>query len=288
MDLILYNPKSKNSRSNVQTHRLVRYYKRNHIPFRLKSILKINDIKKFLNEKTLADQVILLGGDGTINRLVNNLVDVEVKQTIYIKKNGSGNDYLRTLKLQDEKPQTIMKATLDNKEHHFINGCGIGIDGLVIDYVDKAKSKGKLTYMLCTLRAMLNYEPDNIKCKIDDKNINFTKAYSVIIGNGQFFGGGMKITPKASINDDNLDVIVIHSISKLMLIFVFLSVYLGLHTKLKKYVYYTKCKNIHVEYESPQIAQTDGEKFENVNQLNATSSKHTIHLKQYKKQTLKS
>ena len=135
MDLILYNPKSKNSRSNVQTHRLVRYYKRNHIPFRLKSILKINDIKKFLNEKTLADQVILLGGDGTINRLVNNLVDVEVKQTIYIKKNGSGNDYLRTLKLQDEKPQTIMKATLDNKEHHFINGCGIGIDGLVIDWL---------------------------------------------------------------------------------------------------------------------------------------------------------
>ena len=286
MDLILYNPKSKNSRSNVQTHRLVRYYKKNHIPFRLKSILKINDIKKFLIEKTEVDKVILLGGDGTINRLVNNLVNVDIKQTIYIKKNGSGNDYLRTLKIQDEDSQMIMKSTLDNKVHYFINGCGVGIDGLVIDYVDKAKNKGKLTYMFSTLRAMLKYEPDNINCKFDDEEVSFTKAYSVMINNGKYIGGGMKITPNACINDDKLDVVVIHSISKFLILFIFLTVYLGLHTKFKRYVYSTKCKEVHVEYESPQIAQTDGEKFENITNLHAIASNHTIHLKQFKKHTL--
>lgn len=286
MDLILYNPKSKNSRSNVQTHKLVRYYKKHHLPFRLKSILKIDDIKQYLLNKTEIDNIILLGGDGTINSMVNQLKDVNITQEIYIKKNGSGNDYLRTLKHQDNSPQTIMKATLDNQDHYFINGCGIGIDGLVIDYVDKAKNKGKLTYYYSTLRAMINYVPGQLYCVIDGKHKSFTNAYSVMINNGKYVGGGMKMSPNASINDDYVDIVIIHSIPKLMLIFIFMSVYLGLHTKFTKYVYTTKCKSISAQFDSPQIAQTDGEKFDDITTLNATKSNHKIHLRQYKKHML--
>ena len=147
MDLILYNPKSKNSKANVQTHKLVRTYKKEGKPFRLKSILKIHDIKEYLDKRQHYEKIILLGGDGTIHQLINDLADYDIKQQIYIKRNGSGNDFLRSLKNNDEKPQYLMQATLDNKSsHYFMNGTGIGIDGLTIDFVDKAKSKGKLTY----------------------------------------------------------------------------------------------------------------------------------------------
>ena len=85
MDLIIYNPLSKNAKSNVFTHKLVRQYKRSGIPFRLKSVLKIDDIRLYLEDKSHIDNVILLGGDGTINRLVNNIADYDIKQTIYLK-----------------------------------------------------------------------------------------------------------------------------------------------------------------------------------------------------------
>ncbi len=285
MDLILYNPKSKNSRSNVQTHKLVRHYKKIQHPFRLKSLLKIDDIRSYLKDKDHINNIILLGGDGTINYMVNSLYNEDLHQEIFIKRNGSGNDYLRSLKDQDNAPQTIMKATLDSHTQYFMNGCGLGIDGLVIDYVDKASNKGKFTYYFSTLKAMVNYVPEHAQCVIDGKEHHFNKTYSVIINNGKYVGGGMKMTPNASLNDDYLDIIIIHSIPKILLFFIFITVYLGLHTKFTKYVYSTRCKDISVTFDTPQIAQTDGEKFDDITTLNATSSKKTIHLRKYKKNT---
>ena len=282
MDLILYNPKSKNSKGNVQTHKLVRYYKKHKIPFRLKSILKIDDMKTYVKEANHIDKIILLGGDGTINQLVNSLADIEVRQEIYIKRNGSGNDFLRSLKTADNKPQHIMKYTMDNNEsRYFINGCGIGIDGLVIDYVDNAPKKGKLTYFLSTLKALFKFVPEPIKVTIDDQELTFDKGYSVIINNGRFVGGGMEMTPKANINDTNLEVIIIHSIPKIFLLLIFSTVYFGWHTKFKKYVYSATCKKISATFSTPQIIQADGEKTLDIQSIEAESSNKTIHLKAY-------
>lgn len=282
MDLILYNPKSKNSKGNVQTHKLVRYYRKHKIPFRLKSILKIDDMKTFVDEANHIDKIILLGGDGTINQLVNSLANSDVKQEIYIKKNGSGNDFLRSLRTADDKPQHIMKYTMDdNESKYFINGCGIGIDGLVIDYVDNAQKKGKLSYFLSTLRALFKFVPEPISVNIDGKDITFDKGYSVIINNGRFVGGGMEMSPKANINNENLDVTIIHSIPKLFMLIIFSTVYFGWHTKFTKYVYTTTCKKIKASFTTPQIIQADGEKTLDVQTLEVESSQKTIHLKAY-------
>lgn len=282
MDLILYNPKSKNSKASVQTHKLVKKYKKEGIPFRLKSILKIDDLKEYLSSRKDFEKVILLGGDGTIHQLVNNLFDYDLKQNIFIKKNGSGNDFLRTLKDQDKRPQYIMKNTLDEKDsHYFINGMGIGLDGLIIDYVDKAKSKGKLTYFLNTLRAMLEYVPEAIDVEIDGEELHFDKCFLITVNNGKFIGGGMEITPNACINDEYLDVIIVHSVSKWFILAVFSTIYLGLHTKFKKFVYYKKCKHIKAKFTSPQITQSDGERTDNITIIDVKSTGKTIHLQSY-------
>ena len=282
MDLILYNPKSKNSRANIQTHKLVKLYKSNKQPFRLKSILKIKDISQYMSENTQYEKVILLGGDGTINQLVNRLADHDLTQDIYIKKNGSGNDFLRSLKHQDENPQYIMRNTLDNGDnHYFINGTGIGLDGLVIDYVDNAKSKGKLTYFLSSFRAMMQFVPEPLTVVIDGEEKHFEKAYTCIINNGRYVGGGMEMTKNANIDDEDLDVIIVHTVPKILLLFIFSTVYVGLHTKFKRWVYSTKCKNIKATFTTPQIMQSDGEKYTDVTSLEASSSGKTIHLRAY-------
>lgn len=282
MDLILYNPKSKNSHANVQTHKLVREYRMKQKPFRLKSILKISDMKQYLEDNKHFENIILLGGDGTINTLVNNIFDYNLQSSIHIKKNGSGNDFLRTLKSQDETPQFIMQNTLDNQDtHYFMNGTGFGLDGLIIDYVDKAKNKGKFTYFLCSLRAMINYVPEALEAIIDGEKFHFEKAYLVVVNNGKYVGGGMKMTPQANICNEELDIMIVHGLSKPMLLLLFSTIYLGIHTKFTKWVFTKKCKTIDVTFTTPQICQSDGEKHEDVTNMFVKSSGKKIHLKAY-------
>ncbi|QMS84901.1 diacylglycerol/lipid kinase family protein [Candidatus Xianfuyuplasma coldseepsis] len=283
MDLILYNPKSKNSRGNIQTHKLIKAYKKANKPFRLKSILKIDDVTSYLDEHTHFQNIILLGGDGTINNLVNNIVHYDLQPDIYLKKNGSGNDFLRTLKIQDHKPQFIMENTLDNTDkHYFINGTGIGLDGLVIDYVDNAKNKGKLTYFLSSFRAMMNFVPEPLDVTIDGESYHFKKAYTLIINNGQFVGGGMRMTPDANLYDEDLEILVVHRVPKYLLLVIFSSVYFGLHTRFKRYVFHKRGRHIKASFTTPQIGQSDGEKFIDVTTVEVQSTNKNIHFRAYK------
>jgi len=283
MDLILYNPLSKNNKGNVQTHKLIREYKKNNLPFRLKSIVKIADMKEFLEKKKHFEKVILLGGDGTINRFVNNTIDYDIKQDIYLKKNGSGNDFLRSLAGNDTLPQSIMKATYDTgKETHFINGIGMGLDGYVIYLIDKSKRKGQFRYFLNTLKALILYIPEPLNLIIDGVSHDFKKAYIVAINNGKFFGGGMRVAPDADITDENLDIIVLHSAMKIMILPIFLTIYFGKHRMFKKYVFFKKGKHVKAKFTTPQISQADGENYYDVTSIDIKSSGKKIHLRSYK------
>jgi len=280
MDLILYNPLSKNNKSNVQTHKLIRYYKKNNIPFRLKSIIKIDDIKDYLEKKQEFDNVILLGGDGTINHFVNAVIDYNMKQDIYLKRNGSGNDFSRSLINNNKLPQHIMSAVFDSGEKtHFINGIGMGIDGYVGYLINQSTKKGKFRYFLNTLKALMQYIPEPLTVTIDGEKHHFKKAYLVAMNNGKYFGGGMQVAPNANINDEYLDVVVAHSISKLLLFPLFLTIYFGKHVLFKKYVFYKRGKHIHAEFTTPQITQADGENFYDITSIEAKSSNKKIHLR---------
>lgn len=282
MDLILYNPLSKNNKGNVQTHKLIREYKKNNIPFRLKSIVKIADMKDFLEKKKHFEKVILLGGDGTINRFVNNTIDYDIKQDIYLKKNGSGNDYLRSLSGNDLLPQCIMKAKYDTgRETHYINGIGMGLDGYVGYLIDQSKRKGQFRYFFNTLKALVKYIPEPLHINIDGVEHDFKKAYIVAINNGKYFGGGMKIAPDGNITDDYLDIVVLHSVRKIMILPMFVTLYFGKHRMFKKYVFFQKGKHIKARFTTPQISQADGETYYDVTSIDTMSSGKKIHLRSY-------
>lgn len=282
MYLVLYNPLSKNSKSNIKTHKLVMKLKKENIPFRLKSIVKIDDLEAYLVGKEHFTKIILLGGDGTINRFVNDTIDYEIVQDIYLKRNGSGNDFLRSLKLDDSKSQTIMEATFDNEvKTHFINGSGMGIDGYVGYLINQSKRKGKFRYFLNTIKGLILYKPSISQIIIDDKEYNFKKTYFITANNGKYFGGGMQISPKADLFDEELDIIVAHSMNKILVLMIFVSIYLGKHTSFKKYVFHAKGKKVTATFNNPQIAQCDGETFIDKKIFTAQSSGKKIHLKYY-------
>jgi diacylglycerol kinase family enzyme len=282
MDLIIYNPLSKNAKSNVYTHKLVRKYKKKGIPFRLRSILKIDDIRLYLEKKIHIDNVILLGGDGTINRFVNDIVEYDIKQTIYLKSNGSGNDYLRSLKSNDHLPQTVMEASFDNGDKtYFMNGIGMGVDGLVATYVNALSHKGKLRYLISTLKALIAFVPEPTEIKANGKTYKFDKTYIVAANNGKYFGGGMKIAPKADISSDELDVIIVHTINKWLILPIFFTIYLGLHPIFKRWVTCFKADSLEVNFTTPQLGQADGEGIVDVSSMRVMPSNKKLHLRYY-------
>jgi diacylglycerol kinase family enzyme len=282
MDLILYNPLSNNNKSNIYTHKLIKEYKKQNIPFRIKSILKVDDIEEYLLNKKHIDNIILLGGDGTINRFVNEIAHKQIKQDIFLKSNGSGNDFLRSLKEKDDLPQTIMKAKYDNGTNtYFMNGVGMGIDGQITASVNSVENTGKFRYLTTTLKALLRYIPEPAIIESDHGKTSYQKVYLVTANNGKYFGGGMKITPQANINDDYLDVIIVHSIPKLLLMPIFFTIYLGIHTKFKRWVTSYKTKHLKVTFDTPQISQADGENIYDVTSMDISSSGQKIHLRYF-------
>ena len=93
----------------------------------------------------------------------------------------------------------------------------------------------------------------------------------------------MKITPKADLSTNTLDVIIVHTIPKWLIFFIFITIYLGIHTIFTKYVYTAKATSLKVQMPKQSIAQLDGEITNNVTTLEVSSSKKQIHFKQYKK-----
>jgi diacylglycerol kinase (ATP) len=115
----------------------------------------------------------------------------------------------------------------------------------------------------------------------DGKTYEYKKSYLVTANNGKYFGGGMKITPKGDITSDELDVIIVHTISKLLILPIFFTIYLGLHTKFTRYVTFFKANKVTVTYATPQVSQADGEEINNVNSMTVESSKRKLHLRYY-------
>ena len=99
MFLIIHNPLSKNKKSKNNTKRMVDFFKKNKIPFILKSTLKIDNLNDFLEKSPKITDILYLGGDGSINYLINNVDVSRIKQNIYFSiKNFHGELLSYTLR----------------------------------------------------------------------------------------------------------------------------------------------------------------------------------------------
>jgi len=267
MFLIVHNPLSSNKKSKKTTIKYVNFFKKNNIPFRLRSTLKIDNLNAFLEKNNQITDILYLGGDGSINYLINSVELSKIKQNIYLGKSGSGNDFLRTLKKYKTAEITIGEAKTNNGTTRFINGCGLGFDGLVCHYVNNDKKKGKLTYFLNVFKSIIKYKPVEIEVIVDDKPYQFKKVFISAVQNGVFFGGGMKATPKADPTDNQYEICIAHNLSKLTLQLLLLSIYPGWHTKIKRKVTMLKGQNIRINHPSDTYFQADGEVLSNVSTI---------------------
>jgi len=225
------------------------------------------------------DMVISVGGDGTINEIVNGLyASGNIKHALLgIVSTGTGGDYVRTAgiprKFEDACQRFIepKKRTVDlgiveyaknggREERLFVNFAGMGFDAEIVRRTTQQfKALGALpSYLLGTLATLVSYTNKKISLVVDGVEEE-KRVCTVIMNNGKYGGGGMFTAPNADLDDGLLDVLIVGDLSKPDLLRSLPRIYKGTHLTHPK-VNLKKAKQIEVKSLGGRMhLQADGE-----------------------------
>ena len=208
---------------------------------------------RFKNEENTI--VYSVGGDGTLNEVVNGIAEGKCK--LGIIPTGSGNAFYRTLKEAQTENVRLDLGKLNGR--YFINIASVGMDAETCNNANKIKSKIKLqsSYYLALIHTFLTFKSKSLKLKID-KNVYAGDYIIAAICNGKYYGGGFKIAPVASFDDNQFDIYLVSKAGKLKLIKILLALLKSEHEKYNEVRKYTG-KNITITSENNLIVNIDGE-----------------------------
>lgn len=254
-------------------------------------ITTIADFDAFLTSLSPDIDIILTGGDGTLNSFVNKISNTEISHKIYFYASGTGNDFARDIKFKKRtKPICINKyiknlptAIINGKEYRFMNCIGSGMDGYCCQEVERLRaiSKKRANYALVAIKALLYaYKPCTAEVNIDGKTYLFKDTWLVPTMNGKYFGGGFMAAPNQDrLNKEHtLSIVAMRSKNVLKIALAFLLIFIGKHTKLKSVITILEGHNISVKLSKSATLQIDGETIENITEYSISSVKEKINI----------
>jgi len=175
-------------------------------------------------EKKITD-VIIAGGDGTINQVINSLLGCPVN--FGILPCGSGNGLALTAKIPRNFPKAldiIFEGSYEAVDGFTINDnfscmlCGLGFDAKVAQDFAQQPKRGLMTYIKQTLKNFLHAKSYSFEI-INEKQSFPVEAYFISIANSNQFGNNFTIAPKASLSDGLLDIVIVTKQSKISMLF---------------------------------------------------------------------
>ena len=284
--IVLYNPHSGGGRGLATAKEVEQLMGKNNYSYI--DITAITDFKEFLNSLSIDTNIILTGGDGTLNSFINKISDTDIKNNVYFYASGSGNDFARDIKFKKRtKPICINKyiknlptAQIDGKTYKFINCIGSGMDGYCCGEVERlrALSKRRANYLFAAIKALLYaYKPCTATVNVDGNEYTFKNTWLVPTMNGRYFGGGFMAAPNQDrLNTDHsLSVVAMHSKNILKIIIAFLLIMFGKHTILKSMITVIEGHKISVKLDRKATLQIDGETVPDISEYTISSAKET-------------
>jgi diacylglycerol kinase (ATP) len=172
--------------------------------------------------------LIVAGGDGTINDVVNGLgrADFPAGVTLGILPAGTGNDLAATLSIPEDPglAEDVIRQNRQRRldvarvrsegigERFFINVATGGLGAEISDANDDELKKrwGKLSYLRASLEVAKDFDVRDLTLYLDGEERR-VKAVNIAVGNGRYTGGGWPATPRANPEDGLLDVVVIET-----------------------------------------------------------------------------
>ncbi|MGN1421932.1 MAG: diacylglycerol/lipid kinase family protein [Oscillospiraceae bacterium] len=278
----LYNPLAGNKTCEEQSRKLCELYKEE---LTFKSMTDIS-YAEFFAALGSDDKVILCGGDGTLNRFVNDTRGIDIRCDILYYAAGSGNDFLHDLGKEKGEPPFVINqyikdlpsVTVNGRESLFINAIGFGIDGYCCEVGDemRRKSDGKpVNYTSIAIKGLLYaFKPTDATVIIDGKEKRYKKVWIAPTMHGRFYGGGMNAAPSQRRDDPDgkFSVVIWHGSNKLKTLMVFPSIFKGEHIKHSECIDIVRADEVTVKFDKPCALQIDGETVLNVTEYSAKSS----------------
>lgn len=276
---VIYNPLAGNGKAKEDSQLLqmvldeqLEYY----------DMTRITNYAAFISGMEKEDYLVIVGGDGTLNRFVNDTDGLEIAHEILYFPTGTGNDFAKDMGM-GETPHSITAYLKDlstvevnGKRYRFINGVGFGIDGYccqVGDELRKIPGK-KVNYTGIAIKGLLfHFAPRNAKVTVDGKEYAYKKVWIAPTMHGKFYGGGMIPTPKQNRSSGKLSLMLFHGAGRIRTLCVFPSIFKGEHVKHTKMVAIHTGKEITVEFDRPTPLQIDGETILGVTQYTAYAAK---------------
>jgi len=183
-------------------------------------------------------KIIVAGGDGTMNEVVNGVFSQTAVPTNEITLGmiaiGTGNDWIKLFNIPKryeqaiqiiKKGQTCVQDAglvyyIDDdsteKSRYFVNIAGIGFDAVVADRTNRLKEKGRsgaILYKYSLLISLLRFRSPKVLLELDGKHVT-GEIFSMSIGIGKYKGGGMMTLPNSVIDDGLFDLTVIKKMKR--------------------------------------------------------------------------
>ena len=275
---ILFNPHAGNGTAEEAAKKLAT----THSDSVLLDMTAIGEYASLMADVTAEDTLTICGGDGTLNRFVNDTDGLNITCQVYYMAVGTGNDFLRDLNEPISDTPVCITQYIKNlpvtevkgKSYRFLNNVGFGIDGYCCEAGDaqKAKSTKAVNYTAIAIKGLLfHYKPTNAVITVDGKEYRFKKVWLAPTMKGRFYGGGMMATPDQdrTAEDGKLSVLVFHGSSSLRTLMIFPSIFKGEHIKSEKFVTVLTGYDIKVVFDRPSPVQVDGETISGVTEYTA-------------------
>jgi diacylglycerol kinase (ATP) len=213
------------------------------------------------------EALVVCGGDGMVHLAVQALAGSSC--ALGIVPAGTGNDVARYFGLPRKDPAAAADRivagsprTIDlarSGSSYFVTVLAAGFDAVVNERAnDMTWPKGQMRYNLATLAELRTFTPFAYELELDGR-LRELEATLVAVGNGPSFGGGLRITEGAELDDGLLDVVIIRPIGKLDLVRTYPKLFKGTHTRHPAYEHH-RVKQVRIS--SPGIVTyADGERF---------------------------
>lgn len=275
MNYLFYNPSARNGKAAEDLQLIKKTLDGQDVE--IYAVTDIDDYVSVIDKIQPEDIVYIVGGDGTLNRFINDSTNLRILGDIFFYSAGTGNDFkhdvdpdnsLYRIRLNDYI-RNLPTVTVGGVTYKFVNGIGFGIDGYCCEEGDRKRAAGKqdINYSAIAVKGCLfSFKPYGADITVDGETRHYDKVWLAPTMFGKYYGGGMKVAPEQDRNNPQHTVtnVVIHGTGRLKTLIRFTKIFSGEHTKYTDMVDIRTGHEVRVVFDRPCALQIDGETVKNV------------------------
>lgn len=229
------------------------------------------ETREVIQKLKVPTRIYCVGGDGTLNNMVQEVVNTS--HELVVVPLGTGNDFCRLL-TPVKDPLDIVKQSLNHpvckidtiqlNDKYYVNATCFGVDKVIgnhvhdtmhIPLVPESKS-----YLISIMQNVFKYQFDEVVIEADGEIVYQGRITLCTVNNGQYYGGGFRITPQAKITDGYMDICVVTKVPKAKIPYL-LGYLISGNLHKRKEVHFFKAKNVKVIINGS--SNMDGERYKN-------------------------